>query len=80
MVGRMRTVHTPKALVTMRVGGASTGGFKSTLVISHEILRALRENHIYSNTMFVWSRLPLKFFQQKLFVRQYYGRSLRSLI
>ena len=70
MVGRMRTVHTPKALVTMRNGGASTGGFKSNLVISREILQALRENHIYSNSLFVWSRLPLKFFRQKLFVRQ----------
>ena len=67
MVGRMKTVHTSKVLVTMRDGGASTGGFKSTLVISREILRALRENRIYSNPLFVWSRLPLKFFRQKLF-------------
>jgi glycosyltransferase involved in cell wall biosynthesis len=62
----LRTVHTSKVLVTMRVGGASTGGFKSTLVISREILRALRENGIYSNSLFVWSRLPLKFIRQKL--------------
>jgi glycosyltransferase involved in cell wall biosynthesis len=62
----LRTVHTSKVLVTMRVGGASTGGFKSTLVISREILRALRENGIYTNSLFVWSRLPLKFIRQKL--------------
>ena len=67
MVGHMRTVYTSKALVIMRDGGASTGGFKSTLIISREILRALRENHIYSNPLFVWSRLPLKFIRQKLF-------------
>ena len=67
MVGRLRTVHTSKVLVTMRAGGASTGGFKSTLIISREILRALRKNRIYSNPLFVWSRLPLKFIRQKLF-------------
>ena len=67
MVGRIRTVHTSKVLVTMRDGGASTGGFRSTLIISREILRALRENRIYSNPLFVWSRLPLKFIRQKLF-------------
>lgn len=67
MVGRMRTVHTSKVLVTMRDGGASTGGFKSTLIISHEILRALRKNRIYSNPLLVWSRLPLKLIRQKLF-------------
>ena len=70
MVGRLRTVHTPKVLVTMREGGASTGGFKSTIVNSREILRALRENRVYSNPLFVWSRLPLKFIRQKLFARR----------
>ena len=70
MVGRIRTVHTSKVLVTMRDGGASTGGFRSTLIISREILRALRENRIYSNPLFVWSRLPLKFVRQKLFARR----------
>jgi len=70
MVGRMRTVHTSNALVKMRDGGASTGGFKSTLIISREILRALCENRIYSNWLFVWSRLPLKFIRQKLFARR----------
>jgi glycosyltransferase involved in cell wall biosynthesis len=70
MVGCMRTVHASKALVIMRDGGASTGGFKSTLIISREILRALRENRIYSNSLFVLSRLPLKFIRQKLFARR----------
>lgn len=70
MSGSLRTVYTSKVLVTMRDGGASTGGFKSTVVISREILRALRENRIYSNPLFVWSRLPLKFFRQKLFARR----------
>ena len=68
MSGSLRSVHTSNVLVTMRDGGASTGGLKSTVVISREILRALRENCVYSNPLFVWSRLPLKFIRQKLFV------------
>ena len=75
MSGSLRTVHTSEVLVIMRDGGASTGGWKSTLVISREILRALRENRIYSNPLFVWSRLPIKIFRQKLFVRRSGGRT-----
>lgn len=75
MRGNLRTVYTSEVLVIMRDGGASTGGWKSTLVISREILRALRENRIYSNPLFVWSRLPVKFFLQKMFVRRSKGRT-----
>ena len=70
MVGRVKMVHTPTVLVKMRDGGASSSGFKSTLVITREILRSLRDNNIYSNPLFVWSRLPLKFFQQKVFAKR----------
>jgi glycosyltransferase involved in cell wall biosynthesis len=70
VVGCLRTVHTSKVLVIMRDGGASTGGFKSTLVISREILRALQENRVYSNPLFIWSRLPVKILWQKLFARR----------
>ncbi len=50
-------------LVRMRVGGISTSGFKSYLVSSKEIMRSLKENRIYSNSLFVLLRLPVKFFQ-----------------
>lgn len=70
LVGNLETVHTSKVRVTMRDGGASTSGFRSTLVISGEIMRALRENGVYSNLLFIWSRLPLKFISQVLFSRQ----------
>jgi len=67
MTRSRRTVHTSNVLVPMRDGGTSTGGFKSNLVISREILQALRENHIYSNRLLVWSKLPLEFIRRKLF-------------
>ena len=50
-------------LVRMRVGGISTSGFKSYLVSSKEIMRSLKENRIYSNSLFVLLRLPVKFLQ-----------------
>jgi glycosyltransferase involved in cell wall biosynthesis len=46
--------------VIMRSGGVSTRK-DSTKIITHEILRSLEENQVYSNWFFVVSRLPLKF-------------------
>lgn len=37
-------------------------------------LRSLRKNWIYSNRLLVWSRRPLKCFQQRLSARQSLGR------
>ncbi|SHI68228.1 glycosyltransferase family 2 protein [Cycloclasticus pugetii] len=52
-----------KTLVRMRLGGASTSGFKSYWVSTKEIARSLNENGVYSNFWFVFLRLPIKFFQ-----------------
>lgn len=48
--------------VVMREGGLSTKSIKSNFIISREITRALKMNNVYSNTIFVYSRLPLKLF------------------
>lgn len=55
-----------RTLVKMRVGGISTSGLKSYWQTSEDILRALRENGIYSNWFFVLTRLPIKKVQQLL--------------
>lgn len=55
-----------KTLVRMREGGISTSGFASYWLSSKEQLRALRENNIRSNILFVLSRLPVKFFYKWL--------------
>jgi glycosyltransferase involved in cell wall biosynthesis len=52
-----------KTLVRMRMGGVSTSGFKSYWVSSKEMVRSLEENGVYSNFLFVFMRLPVKFFQ-----------------
>ena len=63
LVKKMPYFKLNQMLVRMRVGGISTSGFKSYLVSSKEIMRSLKENRIYSNSLFVLLRLPVKFFQ-----------------
>ena len=46
--------------IFMREGGASTNGFKSMILISKEIIRACKENLIYTNYFFILLRVPLK--------------------
>lgn len=64
VVHRLPFVKTNKTLVRMREGGVSTSGLKSYWVSSKEQLRALRENGVYSNMLFVLIRLPIKFFHK----------------
>lgn len=46
--------------VRMRLGGVSTEGLSSFKVISNEILKSLKENDIYSNSLFVLLRVVSK--------------------
>lgn len=64
VVHRLPYVKVNKALVRMREGGVSTSGLKSYWVSSKEQLRALRDNGVYSNMVFVLVRLPIKFFHK----------------
>ena len=66
LVKKMPYFKLNQMLVRMRVGGISTSGFKSYLVSSKEIMRSLKENRIYSNSLFVLLRLPVKFVQMFL--------------
>ena len=51
-LARLHSAYLPECVVTMRMGGASTAGWRSTVEINREDLRALRANC-------VWSCLPL---------------------
>ena len=51
-LARLHSAYLPECVVTMRMGGASTAGWRSTVEINREDLRALRANG-------VWSCLPL---------------------
>lgn len=64
VVNRLPYTMLNLALVRMREGGVSTSGLKSYWLTSKEELRALRENGVYSNFLFVLLRLPIKFVQK----------------
>lgn len=49
--GGLRLKYIPDAMVDMRLGGLSTSGLSSTLTLNKEIVRANRENGIYTNLL-----------------------------
>lgn len=49
-----------KVLVRMRAGGVSTSGVKSSIRLNSEIVRACRDNDVYTNLVFVLSKIPFK--------------------
>lgn len=55
---------TGKHWVRMLVGGASTSGWQSNIVITKEMQRSLGENGVFSNVPMLLLRLPLKFIKQ----------------
>lgn len=56
----IRYHYVPKILVRMQVGGASTGGVRSKILLNLEVLRACRENGLKTNLIKILSRYPLK--------------------
>jgi len=63
MVKKMPYFKLNHTLVRMRVGGVSTSGLRSYLTSTNEMLRSLKKNKVYSNSLFILLRLPVKFFQ-----------------
>lgn len=52
--------YLPEVLVRMRTGGVSTGGWRNTLLLNREVLRACRENGICTNPLKILSKYPAK--------------------
>lgn len=52
--------YLPATLVRMRTGGVSTSGFRNTLLLNQEVLRACKENGIPTNWFKILSKYPLK--------------------
>jgi glycosyltransferase involved in cell wall biosynthesis len=57
---------TGKHCVRMLAGGASTSSWRSNLIITREMRRSLRENGVFSTLAMLLSRLPVKYFSQKV--------------
>ena len=52
--------HLPEILVHMRTGGVSTAGWRNTLLLNREVIRACRENGLATNWPKVLSKYPAK--------------------
>lgn len=59
-IQRARYVYLPKPVVRMRSGGASTAGLSRNWILNQEIVRACKENGIYSNMAMLFLKLPFK--------------------
>lgn len=56
----LRYRYLPEVLVRMRTGGVSTRGWRSTLLLNQEVLRACRENGIRTSLPMLLSKYPIK--------------------
>jgi glycosyltransferase involved in cell wall biosynthesis len=52
--------HLPEVLVNMLTGGVSTGGWRNTILLNQEVIRACRENAIHTNWLKILSKYPSK--------------------
>lgn len=52
--------YIPKVLVRMQTGGLSSAGWRSTLTLNKEVMRACRMNEIHTNWLKLLSKYPLK--------------------
>ena len=57
---KLKYKHLPEVLVRMSLGGVSTRGWKSTILLNQEVLRACRENGIPTNWFKLLSKYPVK--------------------
>jgi glycosyltransferase involved in cell wall biosynthesis len=73
LVHKLRFSRMNKVLVRMRMGGVSTAGMKSSLLLNKEIVQACRRNGVYTNLVFVLFKIPFKLME--LFRRPSRGKS-----
>jgi glycosyltransferase involved in cell wall biosynthesis len=56
----LRHRHLPESLVCMQMGGISTSGWRATLLLNREMMRACRANAIQTNWLKMLMRYPFK--------------------
>ena len=61
--GTLKYRHVPEVWVRMRTGGVSTGGWRNTVLLNREVLRACRENGIPTSLPKILSKYPAKLFE-----------------
>jgi glycosyltransferase involved in cell wall biosynthesis len=57
---KLKYIWVDRVIVRMRAGGVSTGGLKNSWTLNKEIVRACKENGLYTNLMLVLTKIPFK--------------------
>jgi len=60
LLNKLRYHYLDAVLVRMRTNGVSTSGWKSSVVITKEIVRACRDNGVYTNLPLILTKVPFK--------------------
>lgn len=63
LVHQLKYKYLPLKMVVMRKGGVSSSGWKSNFILNNEIMRACRDNGIYTNSLMVYSKYFRKLFE-----------------
>lgn len=59
----LRYSYLPEVLVHMQTGGVSTRGWRSTVLLNREVMRACRDNGIATNWFKILSKYPFKLWE-----------------
>lgn len=62
-VNKLNYKYIPEDFLKMRTGGVSTSGFESTIILNKEIVRACKENGIYTNMPMLFFKYFVKIFE-----------------
>jgi glycosyltransferase involved in cell wall biosynthesis len=62
-IHKLKHKYIPLDLLIMRTGGISTASFKSNIILNQEMVRACRENGIYTNIFIVFLKYFVKIFE-----------------
>lgn len=65
LVYKFNYLAVDKCWVIMRMGGASTSGITSYKISTQEMRQSFKDNNLYTNTLFILFRLPIKLLQLK---------------
>lgn len=60
----LRARYLPEILVLMRIGGISTAGWRNSILLNREVLRACRENGVNTNVLKILSKYPMKLLER----------------
>lgn len=60
LVKKVKYARLDQILVRMRAGGVSTSGIRSSILLNREIVKACKDNGLYTNIFLVLSKFPFK--------------------